>query len=80
MFDVVGGVVVHPVEVVGAFDKTNFFGCPFWETGSELFAHGGWIIAEVDGVGEPGDGEFEFAFGGFHVEGVVRVPRVDTVT
>ena len=33
-------------------------------------------MAVVDGIGEPGNGEFEFAFGGFDVEGVSGVPGV----
>lgn len=36
-------------------------------------------MTEVDGVGEPGDAKFEFALGGFDIEGVSGVPGVDGV-
>ena len=80
MLDVVGGVVVHAVEVIGAFYESGFFGGEGWETVSELLHHGGGIVAEVDGVCEPGDAEFKFSFGGFNVEGIGGIPRVDGVT
>lgn len=65
--DVVGGVVVHAVEVVGALHQGEFGGREFREARAELGEHGGWVVAVVDGVCEPGDAEFEFAFCGFDV-------------
>ena len=39
VLDVVGAVVVHAVEVVGAFKEGGLFGCEFGEAGAELGAH-----------------------------------------
>ena len=34
MLDIVGGVVVHAVEIVAAFYESRFFGGPGWEAGA----------------------------------------------
>lgn len=78
--DVVGGIVVHAVEIVGALNESDFFRGECWETVAKLRDHGGGVVTVVNGVGEPGDAEFEFTLSGFDVEGVGRVPGVDAVT
>jgi len=45
-----------------------------------LLDHGGRVTPEIDGVGEPGDGEFEFALGGRDIERGVGVIGVDGVS
>ena len=42
--------------------------------------HGFGVASEVDGVCEPGDAEFEFAFCGFDILGVFWVPWIDGIT
>jgi len=59
--------VIHSVEIVRSFDQSNFFRSEGRETVTELLAHGGGVVTVVDGVGEPGDAEFEFAFCGFDI-------------
>tara|TARA_R110002060_G_scaffold38371_1_gene49608 strand:- start:944 stop:1144 length:201 start_codon:yes stop_codon:yes gene_type:complete len=60
-------------------DEGDFFFGEGGETVAELLDHGGGVVAVVDWVGEPGDAEFEFALGGFDVEGVGGIPGVDGV-
>lgn len=79
MFDVIGSVVIHTVEIVTAFDECSFFGREFWETIAELFAHGGGVVAKVDRVGEPGDCKFDFAVAGFNIFWVAGIPRVCSI-
>jgi len=37
-------------------------------------------VAKVDGVGEPGDGEFNFAVTRFNIFRIFRVPWVNSIT
>ena len=80
VLDVIGAVVVHAVEIVAALHEGFVLGRPRGKTVTELCDHGLGVAAKVDGVGEPGDGEFELAFAGFDVFGVGGVPRFDPVT
>lgn len=79
VLDVVGSVVVHAVEIVGALHERELFGREGGEAVPELRDHGCGVVAVVDGVCEPGDAEFEFALRGFDVERVGGVPGVDAV-
>ena len=74
VFDVVGAVVVHAVEVVASLDQGDLFGSERGEAVAELFHHAIGVFAEIDGVREPGDGEFDLAVAGFDVEGILRIP------
>lgn len=80
VLDVVGGVVVHAVEVVGALDERDFLGGEGGEAVAELLLHRLRVGAEVDGVGEPGDGELDLAVAGLDILWVLRIPGVDGVT
>jgi hypothetical protein len=71
--------VVHAVEVVASFHEDCFFGCELGEAIAELFAHGGWVVAEVDGICEPGDGKFDFPIACFYVLWVFRVPGICSI-
>lgn len=55
VLDVVGGVVVHPVEIVAAFDEGSFFGGEGWEAGAELLDLGR-VSGVESGVGIRGEG------------------------
>lgn len=74
VLDVVGAVVVHAVEVVAAVHEGEVGRRPGREPVAQLRDHASGIDAVVDWIGEPGDGEFEFACRGFHVFGVLGVP------
>ena len=74
VLDVVSGVVVHAVEVVGAMDKCLLLRGESWQTISKLLAHGGRVVTVVDGVTKPADGEFNLAVSGLMVSGVGGVP------
>ncbi len=78
--DVVGSVVVHAVEIVTSFNESGFFGSEGGETIAQLLNHRGGVMAEVDRVGEPRDGEFEFAFSSFDVAWICWVPRICGIT
>jgi hypothetical protein len=67
VLDVICRIVVHPVEVIAALHERDFFGRPSGQPIAELLDHGVWVLAEVDGVCEPGDTEFEFALCGLDV-------------
>lgn len=76
VLDVVGRVVVHAVEVVGALDQGNLLGREGGQAVAELLAHRGRVVAQVDGVGEPGDGELDLAVGSLDVPGIPGVVGV----
>lgn len=80
VLDVVGGVVVHAVEVVRSLYQGDLLGRELGETIAELLAHRVGVFAVVDGVGEPGDGEFKLAFGGLDILWVFWVPWINGVT
>src|SRR5690606_34888353 len=70
----------HAVEVVGSLDKGLLLLGEGWETLSELLLHGGWVISEVDWIGEPGDRELELALGGLNIAWIFWIPWVHPVT
>lgn len=78
--DVVGTVVVHAVEVVAALHKGTVFVRPLGETVSKLLDHAVGVFAKVDGVCEPGDGEFDLAVSGLDIGRVLGVPGFSPVT
>lgn len=80
MSDVISSVVIHAVEVIRAFHQCHFVVGESRETVAELGAHGIGIFAMVDGVCEPGNAEFQFAFGSFDVLGIGSIPGVNTIT
>lgn len=80
VLDVVRGVMVHTVEVVRALNERGFLWCELGEAVAELLPHAVGVLAEVDWVGEPGDGEFKLAFAGFNVFRIFRVPGLGPVT
>ena len=68
VLDVVGGVVVHTVEVGGTLEEGRLLLGEVGETVAELLAHGGGVVTgEVDGVGVPGDGELVLTLSGLNV-------------
>ena len=64
MPNVVSAVGVHAVEIVAAVHESEVLGGEGWEAVAELGDHASGVVAVIDGVGEPGDDEFEFAFAG----------------
>ena len=80
VLDVVGGVVVHSVEVVGALDELGLLLGPHGKAVAILLLEGLGIVSEVDGVGEPRDGELELALGSGDVLGVFGVPGLSPIT
>lgn len=80
VLDVVGSVVVHAVEVVGAQDQSLLLLGEGGKAVAELLQHRVGVLAEVDGVGEPADGELDLAVSGLDVGGVLGVPGVGAVT
>jgi hypothetical protein len=79
VLDVVGSIVVHAVEVITSFDKRFFFRRELGKAIAELFAHGGGVVAEVNGICEPGDGKFDFSIACFDVFWVIRIPRICSI-
>jgi len=71
VLDVVGGVVVHAVEVVGALDEGGLGGREGRQAVAELLHHRRRVVPEVDRVGEPGDGELDLAIARLDVFGVL---------
>lgn len=51
--DVVGGVVVHAVKVIGTLDERCLFVRKGRQAIAELLAHGVWVFTKVNGIGEP---------------------------
>lgn len=80
MLDVVGSVVVHAVEVVGAFDKSLLLLGEGRKTVAKLLAHRLGVLTKVDGISEPADGELNFAVGSLDVLGVAGIVREGSVT
>lgn len=80
MFDIIGGIVIHAIEIIGTFYQGDFFICERGKTVAKLLSHGSRVFTKIDGIGEPGNTEFEFAFGGFDVLRIFWVPGVDSVT
>lgn len=80
MLDVVGGVVVHAVEVVGPLHERDLFVGEGGQTIPKLLYHGVRVFTEVNGVREPRDGEFDLAVSGLNVSGVLRVPGVCSIS
>ena len=80
VLDVVGRVVVHAVEVVGALDERDFLGSELGQAVAELLAHRVGVLAEVDGVREPRDGELDLAVARLDVQRVLGVPGKGGVT
>lgn len=74
VLDVVGRVVVHAVEVVGALDERHLLGRELGQPVAELLAHRVGVLAEVDGVREPADGELDLAVARLDVQGVLGIP------
>lgn len=77
--DVVGCVVVHAVEVVGAQDKGLLLGCKCWQAISELSAHRRRIISQVDRVGKPRREKFQSALSRLPIGWVRRIPGISEV-
>lgn len=68
--------MVHTIEIIATLDESALGGCEGGEACAELGTHGGGVLAVVDGIGEPGDGEVEAAFAGGDVFWVEVVPGV----
>lgn len=79
MLDIVGSIVVHAVEVIASLDKRFFFGRELGKPVAELFAHGGRVVTEVDGVCEPGDGELDLSIACFDVFWIIGIPGICSI-
>ena len=79
MPDIIGTIMIHAVEVVAALDERGFFGSELGKPRAELLAHAIRVLAEVDGIAEPGDCKFDFTRAGLDVGGVVGVPGLGPV-
>lgn len=79
VLDVVGSVVVHTVEVVGALDKGSLLISEGGKSVTELSAHRLGVLAKVDGVSEPRDGKLDLAVSGLNILGVKGIPWEGTI-
>ncbi|KAI9166743.1 Solute carrier RCH1 [Paramyrothecium foliicola] len=80
VLDVVGSVMVHAVEVVGTVDEGLLLVGEGGETVTKLLAHGGRVVAVVDGVREPRNSELDLAVSSLYVLRIRRVPGVGGIT
>jgi len=76
VFDIIGSVMIHAVEVIASLDKRFFFGRELGKSVTKLFAHGGRVVTEVYGVREPRDGEFDFSIACFDIFWIIGIPRI----
>ena len=79
MPDVIGCVVVHAVEVVGAAHERPLFLREGGEPIAQLLDHAVRVLAKVHGVGKPADGELDLAVARLDVLGVLGIPGVGGV-
>ena len=80
VLDVVGTVVVHTVEVIASLDESSIFWSELRQPVAQLLSHRVWVLAEVHGVREPGDGELDLAIAGLNVTGVFGIPRLSPIS
>ena len=80
VFDVVRAVVVHAIEVIATLDECNLLWRPFRQPVSELFTHGVWVLAKVDWVAKPADGELDLTVTCLTILGIFWIPRFGPVT
>jgi hypothetical protein len=61
-------------------DEGDVLRGPGGQAVAQLFDHAVWVLAVIDGVSEPGDGELDLAIAGLDVRGVLGIPRLSPVT
>lgn len=80
VLDVIGGVVVHTIEVVRPLDERSLLRGKFGKSVAELLTHRIGVSPKVHGIGKPRDSKFYFSIGRNNIFRILRVPWVGPVS